>query len=102
MARTNLEKLLVEKSLNFINESEKDDALDMLIASSDDERLKNLCTKVSVNLSNRIDGVCNILNISKRRFCELAFLEAVATADRIMSEEGVYDLLKERQQEDAA
>lgn len=102
MARTNLEKLLVEKSLNFINESEKDEALDFLIASSDDEKLKNLCTKVSVNLSNRIDGVCSILNISKRRFCELAFLEAVATADRIMSEEGVYDLLKERQQEDAA
>lgn len=102
MSRTNLEKLLVEKSLSFVNDSSKDDVLDALVSSSEDERLKNLCTKVSVNLSNHIDGICNVLNISKRRFCELAFLEAVATADRIMREEGVHDALDRRTQEDAA
>lgn len=102
MARTNLERLLVEKSLSFVNDSATDVILDALVESSEDEKLKNLCTKVSVHLSNEIDAVCGLLEISKRRFCELAFLEALSTAKRIMSEEGVYDALDRRTQENAA
>lgn len=57
--------------------------------------IKNVCAKVSVQLSDEIDSICGFLDISKRKFLEAAFIEAVNKAKAIISAEGVHDYLAE-------
>lgn len=49
---------------------------------------KNVCAKVSPQLAKRIDDVADLLGISKRRFLEAAFVDAIDRALSIMKEEG--------------
>lgn len=62
--------------------------------------VRNVCAKVHVSLSDRIDSVCTFLGISKRQFLEAAFIEAVDRAKVIMESEGVHEYLanQERRQ----
>lgn len=61
--------------------------------------VKNVCAKVSVELSDKIDSICGFLGISKRKFIEAAFIEAVAKAHAIIDNEGVHDHLSRQQEE---
>lgn len=92
MKRTYLNAIVTEKSLSVVNGSDSARILDMI---SDDPdyggQIKNVCAKVSVQLSNEVDQICDLLDISKRRFMEAALLAAVAEAKEIMESEGVYD-----------
>lgn len=89
--RTNLDSLVTEKALSIINDSTSSDLSDQL---SDDLPLKNVCAKVSPQLSEDIDQVCGFLGISKRRFLEAAFIDAVATAREIIKRECVVEALQ--------
>ena len=51
--------------------------------------VKNVCAKLSVQLSDRIDEVCDLLGVSKRKFIETALVDALARADGIIEREGV-------------
>jgi hypothetical protein len=67
---------------------------DEALASGDGaEQIKNVCAKVPVQLSDRIDDICTLLGISKRRFLEAAFTEAIKKAEEIMDAEGVEEHL---------
>lgn len=58
--------------------------------------VKNVCAKLSVDLSDEIDKVCDFLSISKRKFIEAALLEAVAKAKAIIDSEGVHEYFAQR------
>jgi len=55
--------------------------------------LKNVCAKVSPQLSDDIDDICGLLSISKRRFLEAAMLEAVSKARYIIQREELDEVL---------
>lgn len=57
--------------------------------------LKNVCAKVSVSLSERLDNTTSTLGISKRQFIEMALIEALDRADEIMGDVGIDEALEE-------
>ena len=61
--------------------------------TASDLKLKNVCAKLSVQLSDRIDNTVNILAISKRRFIEAAIIAALDEADRVMEEVNIFENL---------
>lgn len=62
-------------------------------STTTDLRLKNVCAKLSVQLSDRLDNTVNILDISKRRFIEAAIIAALDEADRVMKEVDIFENL---------
>jgi hypothetical protein len=96
--RSPIEALVLEKSLALMAVGRNSDIIDYAIQTDQAENLpiKNVCAKVSTALSDDIDSVCGLLGISKRRFLEAAFVEALALAHDIIEAEGVHDYLAER------
>lgn len=89
--RGHLDSLVTEKTLSLLNDSSSSELPEDL---PDSLPLKNVCAKVSIELSSEIDGICNFLGISKRRFLEAAFVDAVASAHEIMRREGLLSAMK--------
>jgi len=52
------------------------------IEDSDQPFLKNVCCKTTVEISDRLDAIVGILDISKRSFIERALLHAIESAER--------------------
>lgn len=93
MARNSINALITEKSLSFISSTNASAIFD-LVANDQvqhDIPLKNVCAKVAPQLSDEIDEIVGLLGISKRRFLECAFVDAVRSAKQIMAREGVFD-----------
>lgn len=84
--RTCLDSLITQKALSLINNSVSSDLPDL-------PGLKNVCAKVTSQLSEEIDEVCALLGVHKRQFLEAAFIDAVATAREILRREGVFEVL---------
>ena len=100
--RTQFERLVTQKAMDFVSNAQNEKLTDFLIESGQaDPQMKNLCTKVSIPLSDKIDNLCAILDISKRKFCEAAFIEAIEKAESIMREEGVFAVMDEDLPEEA-
>jgi hypothetical protein len=100
--RTPLNALITEKSLRFISVLHNSDLADAIANDPDHDPqtrgfLKNVCAKVSIELSDDIDQICGLLSISKRAFLEAAMSEAVSKAKGIMEREGVWESIKEDQ-----
>lgn len=89
--RTCLDSLVTEKTLSIINDSDSFDISDVSESLQDALPIKNVCAKVSAQLSDEIDQVCGLLGISKRRFLEASFIDAISTAREIMRREGLFD-----------
>ena len=90
--RTALDALITRKSLDFLD---ADSASNLFDSHSDDLPLKNVCARVEPELADEIDQLVRLLGITKRRFLEAAFIEAVDRAKAIMRAEGVFDRLKD-------
>jgi hypothetical protein len=94
--RTPLDKLVTHAALgqmvqhgDFMRLFSEDD-----LASPDlSVQIKNVCAKVSAQLSDEIDSICGLLGISKRIFLEAAFIEAIEKAKAIIDAEGLEDYL---------
>lgn len=71
-----------------------DSMLDSVLESH--PQVKNVCAKVSIQLSERIDGIVARLDISKRSFLEAAMIEACNKADSIIESEGLDDYEERR------
>lgn len=102
--RKNLDMLLTERSLHFVRVSTGIDIISAMESGAITEIvpeggtselpvLKNVCAKLSVDLSDKIDQVCNLLDISKRMFIEAALIEALDQAEKVMEAEGVHETL---------
>jgi hypothetical protein len=94
-----LDNLITEKALAVVNRSGNANLLDSFLADQVEEALpiKNVCAKVAGELSDQIDEVVGLLGISKRRFLEAAFIEAVSRAQAIMEREGVYHSMEDHE-----
>lgn len=51
-----------------------------------DQITKNVCAKLSIPLSERIDEVCEMLGVSKRRFIETALIQAINRSEELFDE----------------
>lgn len=95
-ARSPLDLLVTHAALTHLVQTPLEvNFVDHLLDTPDAASIvKNVCAKVSVDLSNEIDAICNFLGISKRKFIEAALIEAVAKANAIMKGEGLDYSLK--------
>lgn len=94
MKRSRLNSLITEKSLRIINGADTFGLIDPVGTDpAYQDQLKNVCAKVSVQLSDEIDQIAGLLHISKRVFIEAALIQAVEQANEIMTSEGVWDAL---------
>lgn len=59
--------------------------------------LRNVCAKLTVELSDRIDSTVAVLGISKRLFIERALIEAMDQADAALAAVGALDDLEGQQ-----
>lgn len=93
--RSPIDALVTEKVLNFISTRRNADLIDLVAEDRLEHNipLKNVCAKVTPQLSDEIDQVVGLLGVSKRRFLEAAYIEAVQRAHEIMKAEGVFDAL---------
>lgn len=93
--RSHLDSLVTEKVLVLLNDIRGSSGGIDCVESSD---LKNVCAKVSPSLSDEIDQVSGFLGISKRRFLESAFIDAVETAQEIIRREGLFEAYSQQQE----
>ena len=93
--RSHLDSLVTEKVLGLLNGFRSSDSSERLESSE----LKNVCAKVSPDLSDEIDRVSGFLGISKRRFLESAFIDAVETAQEIIRREGLFEAYSQLQKQ---
>lgn len=97
--RSPLNALLTEKALHAVSIRRNAELTEHILNNPEWDPpavpLKNVCAKVSVELSDDIDEVIAILGIPKRRFLEAAFIEAIGMARQIMEQEGVNASLEE-------
>lgn len=91
--RSPFESLVTQKALVFVASVDQPDLVDAMIEAGGPSVTKNVCAKVSPELAAQIDEVVELLGISKRRFLEAAYIEAVRRAKEIMEAEGVYEAL---------
>lgn len=87
--RTGFEELILAKALDFKLGTRNADLIDALDRSGSipEGMLKNVCAKLSVELSDKLDEVCSLLSLSKRRFIESALVEALNQAEFIMHDD---------------
>ena len=62
------------------------DLIDYAIEKGDDVPVRNMCAKVHPAMIDRVDNVCEILGISKRRFIESAVATAIHEAEELLAE----------------
>lgn len=89
--RGEVDLLVTERALRLIATRRNSDLMDPQFAESVGTR--NVCAKVSPLLAGEIDSIAGLLGISKRRFLEAAFLDAVGKALSILKAEGVAEEL---------
>jgi hypothetical protein len=96
--RSPLDLLLTERTLHRVRSICDGDLPDSIIDQvmpDSSPIIKNMCAKVSVQLVDRLDSTCQLLDVSKRKFIETAVIEALDKADQIMGSEGVWEAFEE-------
>lgn len=90
---TNLEEIMTYKCLAFKHRTSAQ--LGQLIDSvADDEssklQVKNVCAKLSIELVERLDNTCRLIDMSKREFIEIAIVEALDTFDKLAGDFDIF------------
>lgn len=70
------------------------EGLDHLIENADEignVKLRNVCAKLSSQLADRLDNTVGLLDVSKRRFIEIALVDAMNRADELMKQHGLLE-----------
>ena len=65
------------------------DLVEQLILQNPDaakEKLRNICAFISPDLFSEIDSLCNLLDLSKREFVEMALVDLVAKAQAVIQQ----------------
>lgn len=94
--RTELESVVLRATLSEMD-SLRGGLLVEAVAENDrtGRITRQICAKVAPELVDQVDNVVSVLHLSKRRFIEAAVVDAVARAEAIMKEEGLYEALDE-------
>ena len=69
--------------------------LDPLVDASTVPQIKNVCAKLSVELSDKIDQTSDLLGISKRRFIEIALLQMIEHSEHVLECVGTNDAIED-------
>lgn len=86
-------EVILGKALAFKHQgTDTADAVINYVSDDMDEsvQLKNVCAKLTPQLVNDIENVCGILDISKRRFIELAVIDLLANYQEIAGEYDIF------------
>lgn len=59
------------------------------------QHMRNVCAMVPTPLFDELETICGDLDISKRKFVELALREAIAKAEQIVEEVGMHDYVQD-------
>lgn len=95
--RTPVDLIVTAAALKVISGPSSQRILDAVLEQNQDApELKNVCAKVHISLSNRIDEIVMLLGVSKRAFLEAAMHEACDKADSIIATEGLLEYLTAR------
>lgn len=65
------------------------DLVDQLILQNPDgakENLRNICAFISPELFGQIDSLCDLLDLSKREFVEMALVDLVSKAHAVIDQ----------------
>lgn len=54
------------------------------------EKLRNICAFISPEMFANVQGVCNLLSLSKREVVEMALADFLDKADKIMEDVGAF------------
>lgn len=84
--------------VQYGNDHVKEALLKEATEQGQDTKTKNFCAHLSLPMIEDINRVCGMFRISKRRFMELAVADAIAKADRISDEEGLWQHLEYMQE----
>ena len=89
--RSTLNSLITQHVLEQVEVQRGGNALDVFDAAGavTGPDFRNVCARCHISLVERIDRCVRAMGISKRRFLEAAFIEAVQQFERIAEEEGL-------------
>lgn len=80
------------KQLNSMGHIGADGIVDQLLANAPENgAFRNICASVSQQLFDEVNGICDVLDISKRRFVEMALIEAIKKSNEIMIDVQPFD-----------
>jgi hypothetical protein len=86
---------IIKKALIFKQDglSKNDELIEYVLENdvSVDLPIKQVCAKLTESLSKDIDRVSSILSLSKRKFIELAIINAISEFDEIAEEYSIYE-----------
>jgi|SRR5690348_2978350 len=92
MNRDPFERRVLERCLAIVNDSELRPLLEQAADSDTGNTMtRMLCGRISQELFSKVENTAAMLHISKREFIELAVSTAVARAEAIAEQEGVYE-----------
>nr|CRY96356.1 hypothetical protein [uncultured prokaryote] len=74
------------KQLNTQGHTLGDSLVDAMLKDAPEGTTRNICAAVAPGLFDEVNGVCDMLEISKRRFVEMALIDAIAKASTILAE----------------
>lgn len=83
------------RALAFKYDRENQDLTEALLASGDAPiELRNVCAKLTVELSDRVNATASVLGITKRLFIERALIEAMDQVDAMLEQVGAWEGLE--------
>lgn len=96
MSRNPLESVVLERCLSIVNRSEMQPIVESFVKGEKDDskQTRMLCGRISAELFDKVEQTASLLRIGKRQFIELAVSTAVARAEEIIEQEGVYEVFE--------
>lgn len=81
-------RLQALKQKQLTTQGSDHDFVDMVLRHQPEvpEQMRNICATISTTLFNEVENCCSMLDLSKRRFVELALQDALAKAATIIDE----------------
>lgn len=73
--------------------------VDEIMNRTENPEIKQLSAKVHVSLIERLDSVCQILDLTKREFIESALLDALDRAEEAIDRSGFFEKYAPQQKE---
>jgi predicted transcriptional regulator len=91
-----LEELILKNVLKFKHGDDTYILLEKLTEAQLEEiQIKNVCAKLHVDLANRLDEVCGVLDMTRRQFIEAAIIDGISKFDQLSSD---YDMFEQAYQ----
>jgi hypothetical protein len=84
-------EVLLARALAFKHAPVNDSIIDIAIEQSQLPQMKQVCAKLSEGLSDEIDSVCGVLDISKRKFIEMALMNAISEFNQVADEYDIFE-----------